>query len=126
MPRTKVTKNAAAKRPRNQLVEEAHIIKIREIQQKADAYLLEVTLVHEQNIDKTNNTIQNLRAKLNPTILRMTMGELLNKKLTGNNDTTSNCNAADMTTVSNLTMGGCFTQMSGLSSKNRSNDEGKP
>lgn len=124
MPRTKVTKQAATKRPRNQMVEEAHTTAMREIQQKVDAYLLESNLVYEQNIDKINNHIRNLRTKLNPSILRMTLGDLFRMKFTNNmHDITASCNA-DMTSVSNLTTGGCFAQLSGLSSKSRG-DEGK-
>lgn len=101
---------------------------MREIQQKADAYLLELNLVSEQNIEKVNNMICNLRTTLNRNVLRLTMGDLFNKKTTttGHHDLTStNCTGADMTSVSNQTMAGCYTtQMSGMSGKNRS-DEGK-
>lgn len=125
MPRTKVTKNAAAKRPRNQMVEEAHSTALREIQQKADSYLLDLDLLHEQNVDKISNAIRNLRMKLSPAILRLTMGDFFYKKSTGTHDMTASNFGADMTSVSNQTVGGCLTQMSGISSKSRGGDEGK-
>lgn len=99
------------------MVEEAHATAMREIQQKADCYLVESNLVHDQNIDKLNNTIRDLRNMLSKPILRMTLADLFSMKLGAFHDVTTNC-TADMTSVSNQ------TASCGSYAKSRAGDEG--
>lgn len=119
MPRTKVSKNATAKRPRNQ-VEEANITVLREIEKKAENFLLEISLVHEQIIDKIKNRIRDIQLKLNPTVQNMTMRDLFNQKTLAANDMTS-ISAADTTTGNQTNVG--LSQL-GRSNKSRICDEG--
>lgn len=118
MPRTKISKNATAKRPRNQMIEETHSSVLREIEQKTEAFQLDISIVHEQNINNIANKVQDMQVKMTDAIRNKLLAHLFSRKPAAANDMTSI--SADITAANKTNAG--YSQLG----RSRNCDEGKP